>query len=169
MDKDSAGASGAGNAPDEAGARFAARRRVIKGCVGVPAVVTLVNGGPAAAASVFQCVANLEETNLPLDGNVPFRPDPNVPNDCPESDQRLVDPNTGFYDCGQDTAVRDPAVTPPNENLVRVDQDGNIGTGEGFVPTVQSCYASIANLSATTPGGSSDGTFSRLLDRLGLR
>ncbi|MGD2081620.1 MAG: hypothetical protein PVF91_01555 [Chromatiales bacterium] len=172
MDKELDGvsrAARAANASDDQGARFAARRRVIKGCVGVPVVVTLANGSAASAASIYQCVANQEELNLPTDGDTPFIAAGDA-EDCPNPDAFAE----GVFDCGQDTAVRDSSVETAgtgedqDPNLVLVNEDGDIDLQDG-VPTVQSCYASITtNPSAGPQNDANNGILARISQALGL-
>ncbi len=142
MDQDShlatSGQADRGNTPDGAAA-FAVRRRVIKGLVGLPAVVTLASGAPASAISVLNCALK----SPPNDANDPYVAyDPNEPN------QRELTQFGGgnYFDDGTDTAVRlktGYSVSSGSNNLVYVDPDG--GSVSDAVPVVASCYASFTN------------------------
>jgi hypothetical protein len=141
MDQDShlatSGQADRGNTFDGAAA-FAVRRRVIKGLVGLPAVVTLASGAPASAISVLNCALN----SPPTDGGTDYVAyDPNEPNQ-----RELTQFGSNYFDDGTDTAVRlktGYSVSSGSNNLVYVDPDG--GSVSDAVPVVASCYASFAN------------------------
>jgi len=131
-----------------------ARRKIIKGIAGLPAVYTLSSGAHAATASALECVDPASgKYTPPVNLNTP----PGTPQyDCvPDSTSlRNLEPIYGsnlkdYYDLGDTTAVRqlslDGGVTN-NKYCVRyVDQNGAIVSFDptNGVPVTASCYASI--------------------------
>jgi len=131
-----------------------ARRKIIKGIAGLPAVYTLSSGARAATASALDCLAN-----------PPTPPDPNTLNTAtpPQRVRSCVDPadaeqyplNPDVYFTEPDKAARLintlPGQTPASGKdqacVIYVDDDGNFITFDqgtaGTTPAYASCYASI--------------------------
>jgi hypothetical protein len=114
---------------NEGGSTFDARRRVIRGAIGLPAVVTLASGRAASAASILNCALN--EESQPSDADIDV-----IPYDNTDPSQRDgFAPNV--FDTGEGTAVRYQSTG----QWVPVDPDGE-GPADA-VPVVASCYTSF--------------------------
>jgi hypothetical protein len=122
-------ATSATRADTEGGDAFASRRRVIRGAVGLPAIVTLASGRAASAASILVCALN--ESSQPSDSDTDV-----ILYNADDPDHREI--GTDYFDTGDGTAVRYRS----DGTLVLVDPDGEGGSDP--VPVVQSCYASFA-------------------------
>jgi len=121
-----------GRPAQEGRSDFDARRRVLRGAVGLPAIVTLASGSAASAASILNCAVNQEWALY--DGTDSGTPP-------------LNDPGTGvqtnidgavYYNTNE---ADHPVRYQIGGQLYLVDPDGTGGVGD--VPVVPSCYSSF--------------------------
>jgi len=123
-----------GRTAQEGRSDFDARRRVLRGAVGLPAIVTLASGSAASAASILECAANEKWSGFP--GDPPIAGDPY---DNSNTDHVSVDADV-YYDS---TETNHPIRYKNNGNLFLVDPDGVDGSDP--VPVVPSCYSSFVS------------------------
>lgn len=138
----------------------AARRKIIKGLAGLPAVMTLGNVNAQAIASVYECALKEGQNPLVVAGNqvnlnTEIGNNGGVDNaDCVDIDELQSPPahaptSTDLWDNSDDTLLspvrQKPTVNSDQACVVFVDSNGTPGltTTGSEVPVTASCYVSF--------------------------
>lgn len=130
--------------PDDAA--IAARRRIIKGLAGVPAVMTLSSGAARAATSSLQCIGNPVATSTLNNQNLDCKSQ-NTPLTQSDLNPAIYYDNTGAEAIPSARKVN-PAINGTNDTcVVFVNADGTGETFDGSTPgttaVTPSCYTSF--------------------------